>query len=318
MRIHRSTKTLSIAAGLLLLMTNAAFAFGQDAQPSSQSQDTVFRAGVRNIASGQKTKIKGRIVRRDAETFSIRDAQDMEVVVRLADQTSVKSKGGFFRRGTNYDVTSLLRGLTVEVEGRGNSEGQLLADKVRFDSSDLKVAQTVESRVGPVEQENRRISGQVEELNEVSKMARSEADRANAGVSAANERITAIDDYVVQDAVSVYFNVNSAVITPEFKQELDGLAAKAMTSKGYVIEITGHADSTGNIARNRVLSQQRADAVVRYLQESHDIPLRRIVTPFGYGQMKPVADNATPDGRRQNRRVEVKILVSRGMSEAPK
>jgi outer membrane protein OmpA-like peptidoglycan-associated protein len=66
------------------------------------------------------------------------------------------------------------------------------------------------------------------------------------------------------------------------------------------------------------LSQQRADAVVRYLQESHDIPLRRIVTPFGYGQMKPVADNATPDGRRQNRRVEVKILVSRGMTEAPK
>ncbi|HKP88070.1 MAG TPA: OmpA family protein [Blastocatellia bacterium] len=318
MRIHRSTVSLSIAIGLLFLMQSAPLAFGQESGSGTQAQDTVFRPGIRNISSGQKTKVKGRIIRRDAETFSVRDDQDKEVIVRLVDQTSVKSKGGFFRRGKNYDITSLLRGLPVEVEGRGNAEGQLVAEKVRFDSGDLKVAQTVESRVAPVEQENRRIAGQVDELNEVSKMARSEADRANAGVSAANERITAIDDYVVQDSTAVYFNVNSAVITPEYRHALDELATKAMGAKGYVIEITGHADSTGNVARNRVLSQQRADAVVRYLQENHDIPLRRIVTPFGYGQMRPVADNATPDGRRQNRRVEVKILVSRGMTEAPK
>ena len=72
-----------------------------------------------------------------------------------------------------------------------------------------------------------------------------------------------------------------------------------MTTKGYVIEIKGYADSTGDISRNRVLSQQRADAVVRYLQENHDIPLRRMITPFGYGEMRPVADNSSPDGRRQ-------------------
>ncbi|HSO76578.1 MAG TPA: OmpA family protein, partial [Blastocatellia bacterium] len=84
-------------------------------------------------------------------------------------------------------------------------------------------------------------------------------------------------------------------------------------TKGYVIEIKGYADSTGDVARNRVLSQQRADAVVRYLQENHDIPLRRMITPYGYGEMRPVADNSSPDGRRQNRRVEVKLLVSRGI-----
>jgi OmpA-OmpF porin, OOP family len=116
--------------------------------------------------------------------------------------------------------------------------------------------------------------------------------------------------------VSVYFNTNSAVLTPEFKQALDELARKTATAKGYVIEITGHADSTGNVNRNRQLSQQRADAVVRYLQENHDIPLRRIVTPFGYGQLRPAADNTTAEGRRQNRRVEVKILVSRGISSS--
>jgi OmpA-OmpF porin, OOP family len=297
------------------LLVSAPSAFAQDNAAQTKPQDTGHRPGIRNIPGGQKTKLKGRIVRRDADTFSVRDAQDTEVVVMLTDKTSVKSKGGFFRSGTNYDVTSLLRGLPVEIEGRGNQQGQLVADKVRFNSSDLKVAQTVESRVAPVERENQRISGQVDELNEVSKAARSEAERANAGVATTNERISALDDYAVQDAATVYFNVNSAVLSPESKQALDGIAQKAMSTKGYVIEIAGFTDTSGNMEKNRALSERRADAVVRYLQENHDIPLRRMITPFGYGQMKPVADNTTPEGRRQNRRVEVKILVSRGITE---
>jgi outer membrane protein OmpA-like peptidoglycan-associated protein len=315
MRFQGSARSLSIAIGLLMLVSSAPVAFGQESKPNTPAQDTAYRPGIRRVEGGQKTKLKGRIVRRDAETFSVVDDQDMETIVRLTDRTSVKSKGGFFRSGKNYDVTSLLRGLAVEIEGRGNTEGQLVADKVRFDSGDLKVARTVESRVSPVERENQRIAGQVDELNEVSKAARSEADRANAGVATTNERITALDDYVVQDSADVYFKVNSAVLTAEYKAALDQLAQKAASTKGYVIEITGHADSTGNIERNRVLSQQRADAVVRYLQENHDIPLRRMVTPFGYGQMKPVADNDTPEGRSKNRRVEVKIIVSRGITQ---
>jgi len=299
-----------------MLAASVSPVFGQSSDSTTQAQDVGSRTGVRSVPNGQKAKLKGRIVRRDAETFSVRDEQDNETTVRLIDRTSVKTKGGFLRSGKNYDVTSLLRGLVVEVEGRGNQEGQVVAEKIRFNSSDLKVAQTVESRVTPVERESQRLSGQVDELNEVSKATRAEADRANAGVASTNERISAIDDYVVQDTVPIYFNVNSAVISPADKQALDALAQKAVGTKGYVIEITGHADASGNAERNRILSQQRADAVVRYLQENHEIPLRRIVTPFGYGQMKPVADNTTPEGRRQNRRVEVKILVSRGMTQS--
>jgi outer membrane protein OmpA-like peptidoglycan-associated protein len=299
-----------------MLAASVSPVFGQDSSSTTQAQDMGSRTGVRSVPNGQKSKIKGRIVRRDAETFSVRDEQDNETIVRLTDRTSVKTKGGFLRSGKNYDVTSLLRGLVVEVEGRGNQEGQVVAEKVRFNSSDLKVAQTVESRVTPVERESQRLSGQVDELNEVSKATRAEADRANAGVASTNERISAIDDYVVQDTIPIYFNVNSTAISPADKQALDALAQKAVGTKGYVIEITGHADSSGNAERNRILSQQRADAVVRYLQENHEIPLRRIVTPFGFGQMKPVADNNTPEGRRQNRRVEVKILVSRGMTQS--
>lgn len=313
MRVNRRTVSGFIAFAFALM--SLPYAFGQNSAAQDKPQDTGYRPGIRNVASGQKEKLKGRIVRRDADTFSVRDAQDMETIVVLTDRTSVKSKGGFFRSGKNYDVTSLLRGLPVEIEGRGNQEGHLVADKVRFDSSDLKVAQTVESRVAPVERENQRISGQVDELNEVSKAARSEAERANAGVATTNERISALDDYVVQDAATVYFNVNSATLLPESKQSLDAIAQKAMSQKGYVIEIAGFTDSSGNMERNRALSERRADAVVRYLQENHDIPLRRMITPFGYGQMKPIADNSTPEGRRQNRRVEVKILVSRGINE---
>jgi hypothetical protein len=123
---------------MLALLASVPVSFGQVENQSTQAQDTAYRPGIRAVSSGQKAKLKGRIVRRDAETFSIRDEQDMETIVRLTDNTSVKSKGGFFRRGKNYDVTSLLRGLPVEVEGRGNMDGQLVAEKVRFNSSDLK------------------------------------------------------------------------------------------------------------------------------------------------------------------------------------
>jgi OOP family OmpA-OmpF porin len=306
MNFHRLNNSRLVAVALAVLLGGFASVLGQTSKSSSQSTEG-YKPGVRSIPNGEKLKIKGSIVRREADTFSIRDSQDRETVVLLTDRTSVKSNGGFLRWGKNYDVTSLLRGLPVEVEGVGNSEGQLVAGKVRFDSSDLKVARVVESRVAPVEKANERLSGQVDELGELSKMARSEAGRAN-------ERISALDDYEVKESTTVYFKTNRYDISAEDQRVLDDLAQKAMNLKGYVIEIAGFADSSGDAAHNRVLSQQRADAVVRYLQENHEIPLRRIVTPFGYGQMRPAADNSTPEGRRQNRRVEVKILVSRGMT----
>lgn len=309
MKSYRFEVVRSVIFVLMVLVLSSPSGFAQTPESNSQPQDTGVRPGNRVVPSGQKMAVKGIIIRRDADTFSIADDVNNETVVLLTDRTSVKSKGGFFRFGKDYDVTSLLRGLRVEVEGRGNQNGQLVADKVRFDSGDLKTAKVVDSRVAPVEEANKRLSGQVEEAGEISKLARDEAGRAN-------ERISALDDYNVQDSVAVLFKVNSAVISPEDKHALDELATKAMATKGYVIEIAGFADSTGNTARNRALSQQRADSVVRYLQENHEIPLRRMITPFGYGDLRPAADNGSAEGRRQNRRVEVKILVSKGMTRS--
>src|SRR5439155_3479007 len=118
------------------------------AQPSTQTADA---SRARSIASGEKMKMKGVVVRRDADTFTVRDLSGVDTVVRLTDRTSVKSNGGFLRGGTNYGATNILRGLNVEVEGRGGSSGELLADKVRFNESDLRVARTVEARATPLE-----------------------------------------------------------------------------------------------------------------------------------------------------------------------
>jgi len=303
------------------------------------AQDKTNPAGSRTVTSGQKMKLKGVVTRRDADTFTVRDMNGVDTVVRLSDKTSVKTKGGFMRGGSNYAQTSILRGLNVEVEGRGNGSGELDADKIRFNEADMRVARAVESRAAPLEErasdtENKlsqveanaqRLSGQLEELQAVSnaarggaKAAQQTADAAVAGVNATNERISALDDYAPQQTAAVNFKTGSAVLSPESKTTLDDIAGKALNAKGYVLEVSGFADSRGSVNLNRALSQRRADAVIRYLVENHNIPLRRIVTPYGYGEMNPVAENETKEGRAQNRRVEIKLLVNKGLtSPAP-
>jgi outer membrane protein OmpA-like peptidoglycan-associated protein len=105
------------------------------------------------------------------------------------------------------------------------------------------------------------------------------------------------------------------VLSPEAKTQLDELAAKANGAKAFMIEVAGHTDSTGSDAKNFRLSRARADAVVQYLAVTHKIPLRRFVTPMGYGKTEAVADNTTREGRTQNRRVDVKMIVNRGLSQ---
>ena len=263
---------------------------------------------LRSIPSGAKMKFKGVVIGRDADTFTIRDRNRTDYQVLITDDTSIKTYGGFLRSGKKYPVTDILRGLIVEVEGRGDSQGQLVADKIRFNESDMRAAVTTDTRVGPVEANQERIAGQMDELYAVAAEARSEA-------TAANERISALDDYDVQETVAVTFRVNSAVLSPEAKQQLDALAEKTGSARGYMIEVAGHTDSTGGEAKNFRLSQQRAEAVVQYLAVRHKISLRRFVTPMGYGKTEAIADNTTAAGRAQNRRVEVKMLLNRGMSQ---
>jgi outer membrane protein OmpA-like peptidoglycan-associated protein len=328
----RTVASTTFAIGALLVSASMAMSQAQTTSTSSSGNS-------RTVSSGQKMKVKGVVVRRDADTFLIRDANGVDTTVRLTNTTSVKTNGGFLRGGTNYAQTNILRGLNLEVEGRGGSSGELVADKVRFNESDMRVARSVESRAAPleerasntetkltqVEENAQRLSGQLDELAAVAntakggaKAAQETADAAVNGVNLTNERISSLDDYVPQSTTAVNFKVNSAILSDESKTKLDELATRAMNTKGYVIEVSGYTDATGGVEKNRVLSQHRADSVIRYLVENHQIPLRRIITPYGYGKTNPVADNTTKEGRAQNRRVEIKLLVNKGLtSPAP-
>ena len=328
----KTLRSLALAFGLALALSP--LAFGQDTNQTKNAPTDASRA--RSVSSGEKMKIKGVVVRRDPDTFTVRDINGVDTVVRLTDKTSVKSNGGFLRSGQNYGATNILRGLNLEVEGRGGSKGELVAESVRFNESDLRTARAVEARatplenrasaaenrLGQVEQNAQKLSGQIDELAAVSnaarggaKAAQATADAAVAGVNATNDRISALDDYVPQDSIAVTFRLGSALLDVDAKSKLDAIATKALNAKAYVVEVTGRADATGNAERNRMLSQRRADAVIRYLVEQHKIPLRRIITPYGFGASEPIADNKSREGRAQNRRVEVKILVNKGLTQ---
>jgi outer membrane protein OmpA-like peptidoglycan-associated protein len=330
MKSIRFGKFVYLCASLALALSLGTAAFAQDAGTSSSTNGNTT-----SVASGQKMKLKGVVTRRDADTFVVQDQSGNSYTVALNDRTSVKTKGGFFGGGTNYGVTAILRGLNLEVEGRGDGTN-LVAEKVRFNDTDLRTARTVEAnvtpvenrvgaaeaRVGQVEQNAQRLSGQLDELAAVSNAAaggavaaQATADRAVEGVNATNERISALDDYQSQSSQSILFKVGSATLSPEAKQQLDTVAQQAGTAKGYVLQVSGFASSDGSTEANRRLSQRRAENVIRYLVENHNIPLRRIITPYGYGELNPVAENNTREGREQNRRVEVQVLVSRGLTQ---
>jgi outer membrane protein OmpA-like peptidoglycan-associated protein len=290
-------------------------AFGQAAQ-------------TRSAVVGQKYKIKGVVVAKEnANTFVIRDSVGVDTRIVIAPNASIKNKAFF--GGDSYPVTALVRGVTLETEGMGDSAGSVAVTKVRFDKENLQTAQAIDSRVTPAEdrltaaeQNAERVSGQIDELMAISnaakggaKAAQDTADAAVAGVNATNKRITDLDDFVVQSTATINFKVNSSVLSPDAKASLDQVAAAAKTLKGYVIEVTGFASAEGSTKANKALSQRRAQVVKDYLIETHDVDLRRFSDSYGFGELKAVADNTTREGREQNRRVEIKLLVSRGLNQ---
>jgi len=299
--MKRAFRPFTLVCSLALILSAMSLALGQAANQQASS-------AIRSVPSGSKMKFRGVVISRDADNFTIRDRTRQDYIVRITDDTSIKTYGGFFKGGKKYPVTDILRGLIIEVEGRGDPQGQIVADKIRFNESDMRAAVTADTRVSPVEANQERIAGQIDELYAVAAEARAEA-------AGAHERISALDDYDMQDSVAVTFRVNSAVLSPEAKRQLDDFAQKVISAKGYMIEISGHTDSTGGDAKNFHLSQERAESVVQYLAVTHKIPLRRFITPMGYGKTEAVADNSTAAGRSQNRRVEVKMLLNRGITQ---
>jgi outer membrane protein OmpA-like peptidoglycan-associated protein len=286
-------------------------------------------AQVRNLVPGQKYKLKGFVVAKDDTSFVLRDSVGVDTKIQFDQTTSIRTKGGFLRSGDKVAASQIIRGLNIEVEGRGNPNGGLDAAKLRFEEGDLRTALSIDTRVAPAEeriteteQNALRLAGQIDELMEVSSTIRGEArvaqDTAEAavtGVNATNQRISTLDEFLIKSTATVNFRVNSFVLSSEGKAQLDQIARSVMMLKGYTIEVTGFASAEGNAQRNRTLSQNRAQAVIDYLVEIHNIDLRRFTQSYGFGANRPVADNSSREGREQNRRVEVRVLVSKGLNQ---
>lgn len=319
----RLTTLRTLVAGCALALALA---------PAALAQNTS------TVASGQKAKLRGAVVSRTDTSFVVQDdVSGAQTTVLVNDRTSIKAKGGFLSGGTKYSASTVTRGLHVEVEGRGDGTN-LVAEKVRFTDTDLRTARTLEAnivpvegrvgtaenRIGDVEQNAQRMSGQLDELAAVSNAAaggavaaQETADKAVNGVNVANDRINSLDDYTPAQSIQISFKLRSAQLTPDSKTQLDQVAEYAKSAKGFLIEVTGYAYESRDKNVNRQLSQQRAETVVRYLVENHNIPLRRILTPFGYGATNPIADNTTREGRAENRRAEVRVLVNKGLTGEP-
>jgi len=259
----------------------------------------------------------------------------------LTSDTDVTSHG-FGKK--DYPVTFIMRGLRLQAQGKGDAQGNLVADWVRFDEKDLRAAQALEqtdelaqdneARIAAAEQaardakaEAERMAGQIAENTALANDARARADAAQAQADAAfksaamaNNRINGLDDYDVIRKIPVLFKVGSSALDVNARQVMDEAAAWAKAEKekgnanGWLVQVVGFADTSGKSARNRALSDRRAKAVIQYLVLKHNLDTRRLVQPFGYGENKPVADNKTAAGRAQNRRVEIIILQNKGIA----
>jgi outer membrane protein OmpA-like peptidoglycan-associated protein len=145
---------------------------------------------------------------------------------------------------------------------------------------------------------------------DASKAAGDAESSANTAVHRADSLesvVKGLDNYRPVANVAVTFGFDKAVLTREDREQLDTFAAQLASATGYILEVTGGTDSTGPAQYNYELSQRRADAVVQYLASKYAVPAHRFYL-IGIGKDKEVAPNTTAEGRKQNRRVEVRLL----------
>jgi len=315
MRIGVKVQSRLVIFACLVLLVVTGNAFAQD---------------VRKVSAGEEIKkMKGVVTKRDPDAFRMTDPNGGSAVdVLLTAQTEVKShKRGVFRGSKEYAAGYILRGLRLEVDGVGNADGQIVADKIRFDEQDLRAAQALKSTVDPLEaemneklkkqqEEQERLAGQIAENQALTEQARAEAAKAQQTADYANNRINGLDDFDTLKTITVPFASGSATLGPKAKATIDEAPAwvKTQNTKGWVMAVVGYADSTGNSQRNIDLSERRANAVIYYIVNKYKMSLNRLVQPFGYGQLEPVAENKTKEGRAKNRRVEIRLMVNKGIA----
>jgi outer membrane protein OmpA-like peptidoglycan-associated protein len=286
-------------------------------------------------ASGDKAKVKGMISGRTGETLIVSSA-DSKVTVVLTDDTTTQDKRGLFGLEKQHmSNVVLIPGLKVEVDGTSDDQGRIVAKTITVDGDDLEASQMIQAGLTPTAEQ---VSANVKAIEANRQgVASNKAELAthkqdidtNAQGVATNKqqidenikdiadntnRFTALSEYDVKGQTTVRFAVGSSKLSKESEQALKDIAQTATGLTGYIVEVTGFADSTGSAAINTKLSAERAQAVVGYLFQQCNVPMRHIVAPGAMGEYGPAASNETKAGRAENRRVEVKILTNKGIT----
>jgi OOP family OmpA-OmpF porin len=280
-----------------------------------------------------KVKGKGVITLRSGDTLTVETDEGTTTVV-ITPETKVQHPIGLGARKKQVGQEVLIPGLKLKFEGTGD-QNRVTAETITFDRDDLSLAKVIQAGLNPVAQQTAVHTGQIAtgkaaiEANQAAIEAAQQEIEANKQRIAANQdninevaqsttkRFSELGQYTVQDQTTVYFATGDYTIATEYKQPLSDLAKKALQSanpKAYLIQVSGFADSVGSAANNQVLSKRRAEAVVAYLLQECSIPVGRIVSPGALGETNPAASNEVASGRSENRRVEVKLLINKGIA----
>lgn len=234
-------------------------------------------------------EIEGIISARSGARMQVTSADGAATVVTINDATEIKASGGFLGLGrTQLASTSLLNGLPVKVETLQGPDG-LLASRIDLKSRDLKTAEMIHNGT------NQRFAEQTAATEEL------------------RGRMGDLDQYNIKGTTNVNFDTGKAILSAQAKDNLCATATAAGGMDNALLLVVGYTDSTGDQEFNQTLSERRAGNVVNYLQQACGWKPYRMLTPTGMAEADPLADNSTPEGKAQNRRVAVNILVSKGL-----
>jgi OOP family OmpA-OmpF porin len=241
-------------------------------------------------AQDDKIKIKGLITARTGDTIVLKTTEGNSVTVTLNDDTKVQQPKGLGLRKEKMSAAVLIPGLKVSVDGTSQDPTNVLAKSVSFNGDDLETAEMIQAGLNPTEQ------------------------KVDANAEETSKRFSDLSEYDIKDQLDVHFASGSTEISAADQETLKKLAHNAVNLTGYIIQVKGFADSSGDAAMNQKLSMERAQNVIAYLLQNCNVPVRHIVAPGAMGEVAAVASNETAAGRAENRRVEVKVLLNKGLA----
>lgn len=182
-------------------------------------------------------------------------------------------------------------------------------EKTSQNAAEIKdVDQRAQTGIAQAQKTGEDASQQASKADQDAQGANTLAQKGVTEATQVQQTVDGMDNPQMVKTETVLFGFNKSTLTDDDKAKLDALGQTFSNLKYYSVEVTGYTDKSGPLGYNLDLSRKRADAVVRYLTENDKVPLVKVHV-LGYGEDMPAGDNHSRAGRKENRRVEVKILA---------